>query len=64
MLTRAGSNEVVGSQDEFYFAFKDFIKYGSRIIAFQTTLEIAKVKDFFERTKNHDYHKSYSLSLS
>ena len=37
MLTRAGSNEVVGSQDEFYFAFKD-VAQGEKTLALDLTV--------------------------
>jgi len=37
MLTRAGSNEVVGSQDEFYFAFKD-VPEGEKTLALDLTI--------------------------
>lgn len=37
MLTRAGSNEVVGSQDEFYFAFKD-VSQEEKTLALELTI--------------------------
>ena len=37
MLTRAGSNEIVGSQDEFYFAFKD-VAQGEKTLALDLTV--------------------------